>query len=159
MFYDGFLAAPYMPYWVYSLTHIIYMIIIYVNVKQIIWVFLNVFLFSNEVNHKCNNSACNYSNTISIHSALWVLMALCFKHEGISTTMLNKHPCLSSCFGTTWMISLTCIWHIFTNPVYHINNWYNAHSYMDKVLFVLSRNNLVVGTKHSWYRIPRLLWA
>ena len=48
------------------------------------WVFFfqNVILFSNDVCKKCDTFVWNWTNTMNIQSALWILM---LKHQGISS--------------------------------------------------------------------------
>ena len=48
------------------------------------------------VPHRCNIFVGNWSNTISLYSALWLLMAWCFSTRTAVATMLIKHPCVSS---------------------------------------------------------------
>ena len=65
------------------------------------WVifFQNIILFSCVVHYKYNISVWNWSNTKIISSALWVLMVWCFSTRASVATLLNTHPCVSSCLG------------------------------------------------------------
>ena len=59
--------------------------------------FQNVILYSNVFCSKCNILVWNWSNTMNIFSALWLLMAWCFSTRPAVATVLITHPCVSSC--------------------------------------------------------------
>ena len=63
------------------------------------WVIIlqNVILFSDVVNHKCNILIWNWSYTMHISSALWILVAWCFSTRASVATVLTTHPCVSRC--------------------------------------------------------------
>ena len=59
--------------------------------------FKNVILFRNFVHHKCDIFIWNWSNTMNVESALWILMAWCFSTRASVATVLTTHPCISQC--------------------------------------------------------------
>ena len=61
--------------------------------------FSNAILFSHVEHYKYNISVWIWSYTMNISSALWVLMAWCFSTRASVATLLNTHPCVSSCLG------------------------------------------------------------
>ena len=61
--------------------------------------FIFKMLFANVVHYKCNILVWNWSNTMNILSALWILMAWCFSTRASVATVLSVNPCISSCLG------------------------------------------------------------
>ena len=51
------------------------------------------------IHYKCHILVWNWSNTMNISSALWVLMSWCFSTRASVATVLSMHPCVSSCLG------------------------------------------------------------
>ena len=68
--------------------------------------FQNVIIFSNVIPYKCNILAWNWSNTMNIFSALWLLMVWCFSTRASVATLLSMHPSISSCVAVNkWQSS------------------------------------------------------
>ena len=68
------------------------------TLKRLGHFFQNVILFSNVVHYKCNIFfVWNWSNTMNVYSALWMLMAWCFSTRASVATVLTTHPCVSRC--------------------------------------------------------------
>ena len=59
--------------------------------------FQNVVSFSDAVHLMCNIFIWNWSNTMNVKSALWILMAWCFSTRASVATVLTTHPCVSRC--------------------------------------------------------------
>ena len=62
-----------------------------ITFKQLGICFQNVISFSNVIPYKCHISVSNWSNTISIYSALWILMTWCFSTRASVATVLHTH--------------------------------------------------------------------
>ena len=45
----------------------------------------------------CNSFIWNWSNTMNVYSALWILMAWCFSTRASVATVLTTHPCVCRC--------------------------------------------------------------
>ena len=67
------------------------------------WVifFQNVISFSDAVHLMCNILIWNWSNTVNVKSALWILMPWCFSTMASVATVLTTHPCVSRCLRLT----------------------------------------------------------
>ena len=89
------------PSWQQYLTFLPWMVIMEVQsltFKSLgIFFFQNVIIFSNVIPYKCNILAWNWSNTMNIFSALWLLMVWCFSTRASVATLLSMHPSISSC--------------------------------------------------------------
>ena len=59
--------------------------------------FQNVISFFDAVHLMCNSFIWNWSNTMNVNSALWILMAWCFRTMASVATVLTTHPCVSRC--------------------------------------------------------------
>ena len=59
--------------------------------------FQNVISFYDAVHLMCNIFIWNWSNTMNVQSALWILMAWCFSTRASVATVLIIHPCISRC--------------------------------------------------------------
>ena len=57
--------------------------------------------------YQCNISVWNWSITMNIYSALWVLMPWCFSTRASVATVLNMHPCFCSCL---WVNTIAQGW-------------------------------------------------
>ena len=78
--------------------------------------------------YECNNLIRNYSNTMHIRSALWILMAWCFSTRASVTTVLNTQPCVSSCLRINSLVPGRCGNDLESVMVKHIlvrNGWIN----------------------------------
>ena len=67
------------------------------TLKRLGHFFQNVILFSNVVHHKCNIFIWNWTDTMNVWSALWMLMAWCCSTRASVATVLTTHPCVSRC--------------------------------------------------------------
>ena len=72
------------------------------TLKQLGHFFQSVILFSNVVHYKCNIFIWNWSNTMNVQSALWMLMAWCFSTRASVATVLTMHPYVSRCLGVKY---------------------------------------------------------
>ena len=68
------------------------------TLKQLGFFFQNAILFSCVAHYRYNISVWNWSNTMLISSAPWVLMVWYFSTRASVATVLNTHPCVSSFF-------------------------------------------------------------
>ena len=80
--------------------------------------FSNVISFSDAVHLMCNIFVWNWSNTMNVSSALWILMAWCLSTRASVATVLTMHPCVSRCLRVkrysqtkTWSLVVPS-WHI-----------------------------------------------
>ena len=78
----------------------------------------------------CNIFIWNWSNTINVKSALWILMAWYFTTRASVATVLTTHPCISRCLG----VKLTII-----------RQWWKitSHSYIQMLLHIHVLTHLV----------------
>ena len=66
--------------------------------------FQNVISFSGAVHLMCNIFIWNWSNTINVKSAVWILMAWCFSTRASVATVLITHPCVSRCLRVNGLV-------------------------------------------------------
>ena len=79
------------------------------TLKRLGHFFQNVILFSNVVHHKCNIFIWNWTDTMNVWSALWMLMAWCFSTRASVATVLTTHPCVSRCLWVKTTPTHRCI--------------------------------------------------
>ena len=111
------------------------------------WVFFYGIVFSTIILFKCNISVWNWSNTMNILSALWILMV--FSTRALVATRLSMHLRISSC---TWVnsndlmimkgLKTANVWYWFSN----LHPWTNTDS-MSSLLWLLGL--LSLNTFHS----------
>ena len=56
-------------------------------------------LFANISPYNCNISVWNWSFSMTVYSALWILMARCFRTKTSVAMVLTTYPCVSNCLG------------------------------------------------------------
>ena len=67
------------------------------TLKRLGHFFQNVISFFDAVHLMCNSFIWNWSNTMNVKLALWILMAWCFSTRASVATVLTTHPCVSRC--------------------------------------------------------------
>ena len=75
---------------------------ILLTLKWLGHIFQNLISFSDAVHLMCNIFIWNWSNTMNVYSALWILMAWCFSTRASVATVLTTHPCISRCLRVKW---------------------------------------------------------
>ena len=56
----------------------------------------------------CNIFIWNWSNTMNVQSALWILMAWCLSTRASVATVLTTHPCISQCLRVKPLVLGRC---------------------------------------------------
>ena len=106
--------------------------------------FQNVISFSDAVHLMCNSFIWNWSNTMNVYSALWILMA-CDCQVALLLQVLTMHPCISRCLRVkpSWLSDK--IWrHWFRSTLPKVMAW----------CLTLPSNNLA----QCWLLICQVLW-
>ena len=72
--------------------------------------FQNVISFSDAIHLMCISRIWNWSNTMNVSSALWILMAWCFSTRASVATVLTMHPCISQCLRVNEKSKMKTFW-------------------------------------------------
>ena len=80
----------------------------------------------------------NWSNTMNILWAQWVLIAWCFRTGASVDAVLSMHPCISSC--------LRCNWRYYHNLYSTVQTSYNTVSYLHSTY-----HGYPVGGLNQWW--------